>query len=127
MTPNVYYLALFCIITLLIKNEPCAKSPVQYLNFCIENIQLKLEHNTKVNVLNRAKAPRSISIKKYKAGEMPSHQRHDFLQTKIVKFKTLYLHLVHTTAVDPNLTIGMSRNLCFSTQIVEKLCGISDA
>ena len=60
------------------------------------------------------KAPRHIIsiIKKYKAGEMPSHQRHDFLQTKIVKFKTLYLHLVYTAVDYSNLAIGMSRNLC---------------
>ena len=108
--------ALFCIITLLIRNEPRAKSSVQYLHFCIET------QNTKVNVLNRAKAPRSISIKKYKAGEMPSHQRHDFLQTKIVKFKTLYLHLVYTAVDYSNLAICMSRNLCsFFYTAVQKI------
>ena len=70
------------------------------------------------------KAPRRIIsiIKKYKAGEMPSHQRHDFLQTKIVKFKTLYLHLVYTAVDYSNLAIGMSRNLCsFFYTTVQKI------
>ena len=101
---------------------PRPKSLVQYLYFCIETIQHKIEYHTKVNVLNRAKAPRSISIKKYKAGEMPSHQRHDFLQTKIVKFKTLYLHLVYTAVDYSNLAICMSRNLCsFFYTAVQKI------